>query len=343
MISVIVPVYNVAKYLPQCLESVIGQSYRELEILVVDDGSTDGSGKICDEYALKDERIRVFHTENRGLSAARNYGIDRATGEYIAFLDSDDWIEPDMYEILLGIAEQTGAVGDKMNLRGADIVTCRFFQEYQNKTEEASGPQEPFTVEGSDILHTYIFKREVCQDSWNNLFRSDLFRSVRFPEGRSFEDYAIKPYLLQKAEKMVYTPACLLHYRNRENSLSNRHSMKSLIDYWVVFRERFENLGCLSKEYYHVTLSDCIGAVGRMWRWYAGCSEEEKHQGKEYLDQMQHFCAEHYSEIMSDPYYSKYVKLICRYARTQNSMVFSTLYLMTRLYRKRNRNQHFSE
>ena len=333
MISVIVPVYNVAKYLPQCLESIICQSYQDLEIIVVDDGSTDESGKICDEYALKDKRIRVYHLENQGLSAARNYGIAKAAGEYIAFLDSDDWIEPDMYKILFDLAEQTGA----------DIVTCRFYQEYQNKTEESFGPEKQFVVEGSDILHTYIFQRGICRDSWNNLFRTDLFRSIRFPEGRSYEDYAIKPQLLQKAKKMVYTPACLLHYRNRENSLSNSHSMKGLIDYWVVFRERYDALKSLSNEYHHIALSDCIGTISKMWRWYAGCSEEEKRQGKTYLDQMQRFVKEHYSEILNDPYYSKHTKWTCRYVRTQNPMVFRTLYLITKLYRKRNRNQYFPE
>lgn len=333
MISVIVPVYNVGKYVGQCLESVIGQSFRDLEIIVVDDGSTDGSGTICDEYALKDERIRVYHTENRGLSAARNYGIDRASGEYIAFLDSDDWIELNMYEVLWEIAEQTGA----------DIVTCRFYQEYRDKTEESSGPQEPFTVEGNEILHTYLFQRDVCQDSWNNLFKAELFRDLRFPEGKSFEDYAIKPELLQKAGKMVYTPACLLHYRNRLNSLSNSHSMKSLIDYWVVFHERFEHLGRLSEDYYRITLSDCIGAVGRMWRWYAGCSADEKRWGQAYLDQMQQFCGEHCSEVMGDPRYSKHTKWTCRYAGTQNPVVFRALYQMNKLYRTKNRNQYFAE
>lgn len=333
MISVVVPVYNVRKYVGQCLESVIGQNLRELEILVVDDGSTDGSGTICDEYARKDRRIRVYHTENRGLSAARNYGIEQATGEYIAFLDSDDWIEPDMYEILLDLTMQTNA----------DIVTCRFWQEYQNKTEESTGPEKQFAVEGSEILRTYLFQRDVCQDSWNNLFKTELFRFLRFPEKRSFEDYAIKPQLLQKAKKMVYTPACMLHYRNRENSLSNRHSMKSLIDYWFVFRERFEYLGGLSEEYHRIALSDCIGAVSKMWRWYAGCSQDEKRQGKEYLDQMQQFTEEHCDEIMNDPYYSKHTKWTCKYARMQNPMVFKSLYLMTKVYKKRNRNQYFAE
>ena len=107
MISVIVPVYNVEPYLRKCLDSILAQTYRNLEILVIDDGSTDGSGRICDEYAGRDERIKVFHTENHGLSCARNLGLDNANGEWIGFVDSDDWIEPDMYEVLLPWAGKT--------------------------------------------------------------------------------------------------------------------------------------------------------------------------------------------------------------------------------------------
>ena len=97
MLSIIVPVYNVEPYLRKCLDSIVNQTYRDLEILVIDDGSTDGSGKICDEYK-RDERVKVFHMKNRGLSCARNLGLDEAQGEWIGFVDSDDWIEPDMYE-----------------------------------------------------------------------------------------------------------------------------------------------------------------------------------------------------------------------------------------------------
>ena len=97
-ISVIVPVYNVEQYLPRCVESILAQTYENLEILLVDDGAKDGSGAICDAYARQDERVKVIHKENGGLSSARNAGIDASTGEYLSFVDSDDWIEPDMYE-----------------------------------------------------------------------------------------------------------------------------------------------------------------------------------------------------------------------------------------------------
>lgn len=100
MISVIVPMYNVELYLRKCLDSIVNQTYKNIEILIIDDGSTDNSGMICDEYAQKDDRIKVFHTENQGLSSARNLGLDEATGDWVGFVDSDDWIDDDMYDVL---------------------------------------------------------------------------------------------------------------------------------------------------------------------------------------------------------------------------------------------------
>ena len=127
LISVIVPVYNVENYLPRCLDSIINQTYTNLEILLVDDGATDNSGKLCDEYAQKDNRIRVFHKENGGVSSARNMGLDNATGEYIAFVDSDDYIDKCMYEIMLNSSVQNNA----------DIVVCGYLSQ-SIKTKKAA-------------------------------------------------------------------------------------------------------------------------------------------------------------------------------------------------------------
>ena len=120
LVSVIIPVYNVSRYLPQCFESVISQTYRNLEIIVIDDGSTDDSGSICDQYAEKDDRIHVIHTDNRGLASARNLGLENVSGKYILFIDSDDWIEPQTIETFIGAALKTEA----------DIVIARYCSEY---------------------------------------------------------------------------------------------------------------------------------------------------------------------------------------------------------------------
>ena len=330
IVTIIIPVYNVEKYLCQCLESVINQSYCNLEILIVDDGSTDGSGAICDEYANKDKRITVYHTENGGLSAARNYAIDRAHGEYLAFLDSDDWLRDDAIQRFLDTAIATGA----------DIVACRFYQEYVNESGESSGPKRQFVVEGDEILRIVTIDRAVSNDVWNKFYRANLFNSIRYPEGRLFEDYATTYKLLQVSTRLSYIPDCLIHYRNRENSISNAHAMNNLVDYWWVFHQRFETMSSISDEYYRVTLSDCIGAVSRMWRWYAGCSKEEKKRGTMVLDEMQSFVEKHREEIKTGSY-SRHIKLACQYTKSQNSILLKLLYLTNKLYRSANQHKYY--
>ncbi|MDO5139834.1 MAG: glycosyltransferase family 2 protein, partial [Oscillospiraceae bacterium] len=124
LLSLIIPVYNVRPYLAECLDSAVSQTLKDMEIVIVDDGSTDGCGQICDSYAACDERVTVCHTENKGLAAARNYGLDRICGKYVAFLDSDDWLEDDALQKLLEAIER----------HGADIAVCSFANEYDGKT-----------------------------------------------------------------------------------------------------------------------------------------------------------------------------------------------------------------
>lgn len=336
LVSVIVPVYNVRKYLRQSLESVLGQTYRNLQIFVVDDGSTDGSGHICDEFAARDERVTVFHTDNRGLSEARNFGLARVTGEYVAFLDSDDWLEERAHETL--VCEALSA--------DADVVACRFFQEYANGTGESGGPAERSVIEGDEILRTYLTGNGidfVSHDAWNKLYRADLFDGVRYPSGMIFEDIATTYKLLQRARRLVYVPDCLVHYRNRSGSLSNVHSMKSLVDYWLAYCERFELLGPVCEEYRRLSLSACMEAISRTWRWCAGCTRSERDGARRQMDDMQRFAREHRREVLRDASYSKHVRLASLYAQSRNPLLLRCLYMMTLAYRRRGHNQMFVE
>ena len=333
LISVVIPVYNVEKYLRQCLDSVISQSYRNLEILLVDDGSTDGSGDICDEYKDRDERIQVFHLENKGLSAARNYAIDRAHGTYIAFIDSDDWFELNAVQHLLDTAEATNA----------DIVTCRYYLEYINKTEVSVGGEEAFVVSGPKVMEMLVLQQKVTGDAWNKLYKKSIFADVRYPEGRVFEDIATTYKLFLLSKSLAYTPDCLLHYRNRKNSISNNHSMKSLIDYWVAYRERFLSLKDISEEYHRMVLAEAVGAVSRTWRWYAGCAKQDKKGSKVWLDEMQRFVKAYRKEILGNRTFSRHVRMTCRYAMFQNRILFRVLYILNNTYRCINRNKYFEE
>lgn len=146
-ISVIVPVYKVEAFLRQCIDSIVNQTYRHLEILLVDDGSPDDCGKICDEYAEKDNRIRVFHTSNQGLSSARNFGLQNAAGEFVSFVDSDDWLEPDMYETLL----------ERMEAAGADVSVCGYWFDSVHSSLEIQLENAVYT--GNQPLQALIEKK----------------------------------------------------------------------------------------------------------------------------------------------------------------------------------------
>ena len=211
MISVIVPVYNVELYLRKCLDSIVNQTYRDIEILVIDDGSIDGCGRICDEYAEKDGRIRVFHTENRGLSCARNLGLDNAHGEWIGFVDSDDWIEMDMYENAIN------GIGD------ADIL-C--FQ----KTEG--------TYSGLEALYMFI-NNEISAFIWKKLYRKELFENISFPDGRISEDRATIYLLLHKAKTVRCKNIHGYHYAIRQGSITRTHNLKNIFDYYLAVKEQY--------------------------------------------------------------------------------------------------------
>lgn len=221
MVSVIVPVYNVVSYLQRCVDSIISQTYVDLEIVLVDDGSTDGCSNLCDEFAIKDSRIVVLHQANMGLSAARNAGIDIAKGEYLVFVDSDDWIHPQYVEILLGDMENLQckmAIGEMKkcgNIVGCDAV------------------REKAVVLSKEEAIPRMLKGEWVS-AWAKMFHRSLFDDVRFPVGRNNEDYAILIYLFEKCENICYTKSVVYYYFVREGSISrsslNDHSFDEVIN-----------------------------------------------------------------------------------------------------------------
>lgn len=200
MISIIVPVYNVEPYLCQSIESILSQTYKNLEIILIDDGSFDRCGEICDIYAGKDNRIRVIHTTNKGLSAARNLGIREAKGEFIGFVDSDDWIESDMYEDLLNYIEDYSA----------DISACGFWYEFGDYQTIYHLSENKY--DGITSLYALIEGR-INNSVWNKLFKKDIFKNVLFPEGKCFEDIAIMHLAFNHAKRVVCNSASKYHYR----------------------------------------------------------------------------------------------------------------------------------
>ena len=211
LISIVVPIYNTAKYLPKCIESLINQSYKNIEIILVDDGSTDECGNICDEYKRKDNRIKVFHKKNEGVSAARNDGILMATGEYITFVDSDDSITYDYCERML----------ETMIKNTAQIVICSLFlfKEGENiQIKEKELKVERFNSEEA-ILN--LFKKRYFNGAGGKMFCKYLFDDIKFPVGRIYEDAAVMYKLYRAANFVVETnQEYYLYLKQREGSIT---------------------------------------------------------------------------------------------------------------------------
>lgn len=205
-VSIIIPIYNVERYLQECLDSVAGQTYDNLEIILVDDGATDSSGDICDRYAAVDPRVRVIHQTNAGAAAAKNRGLNMATGDYITFIDSDDWVEKTWIETMLSTAKAAGA----------DLVECGVRKEYVGSTEVMANDPGEYTPQA--YLAQY-FQRWTNSIFWEKLFVRQLTESVRFrTERRCIDDEFYTYKIISNATKIIRIPDPLYHYRQRASS-----------------------------------------------------------------------------------------------------------------------------
>ncbi len=216
-ISVIVPVYNVAGYLPQCVDSILSQDYGDLEIILIDDGSTDTSGELCDRYAALDSRVRVIHQKNGGAAAAKNAGLRLATGEYLAFADSDDYLEPGAYGFLMKALLENGA----------DAAQGSFREVYRNRAEEQRISEE--ILEGYDYLLRFP-KDFSCALLWNKLYRRALFDGVFFEEGHKIDDEYFTYQGFLQPRKVVRADRIVYNYRKRASSvMSSPESAERLV------------------------------------------------------------------------------------------------------------------
>lgn len=212
LISIIIPVYNVCEYLEKCLDSVINQTYNNLEIILVDDGSSDGSEKICDEYAMKDKRVKVIHKENGGVASARNEGVKHSAGAYIGWIDSDDFACSNMFERLYELAQENDA----------DIVIC---DNYINEINEDGSKLEVYTMKAKDIMPDVLLDK-ITSHLWNKLFKRELFNDILFPDISVAEDVAVMHKIFEKANNVTFTKEKLyLYFRRRSNNLTNNYKL----------------------------------------------------------------------------------------------------------------------
>lgn len=208
VISVIIPVYQVEAYLEDCLESVLNQDYRELEVILIDDGSRDASGAICDRFGEKDSRVRVIHQKNGGGAAAKNTGLRMATGEYLSFVDSDDLLEPGAYGYMVGLLEK----------HGADVVRCAFRNLYKNRSEDYSYPERETLVAGKEFLRDYATDWTGGL-LWNKLYKRRLFDGIFFEEGHKIDDEYFTYRGIMNAQTVICDNRVVYNYRKRASSI----------------------------------------------------------------------------------------------------------------------------
>lgn len=231
-ISVIVPVYNKEAYLPQTLDALLGQSFRELEILLVNDGSSDASGAICDDYAARDSRVRVIHQSNRGVSAARNAGLDAARGEYVGFCDADDIPGEDLYETLYGLAQT----------HNCDVAMVKESVRYADGTEAAEQTGKLTVWEDPvPVLERFLLE-QISMGIYTKLIRADLAAKVRFEAGRRInEDKGYLFEIFSQAKRLCYLDACKYAYIRNDSSCSMAPFSEKYLD-MLYFADKIQEI-----------------------------------------------------------------------------------------------------
>ncbi len=236
LISIIVPIYNVEKYIRQCIENIRCQTYKDLEIILVDDGSPDNCGKICDEYAKLDDRVIVIHKENGGLSSARNAGIDIATGDYLGFVDGDDWIKSDMYESML----------KNILNNEADISVCGFYLSFVNLNIPNYNKKELLLLTPEQAIKECLNGIKFNVSAWDKLYKKSIFDEIRYPEGKIYEDAYVIVEILDKCKKVVVDTEPKYYYRQRSGSILQSKYNSRLIDLIDAFNN---NLAIVKRKY----------------------------------------------------------------------------------------------
>lgn len=225
LISVIVPAYNVEKYIARCLDSILSQTYTNLEVLLIDDGSTDSTGRICDDYARKDERVRVIHQENQGLAEVRNIGIREAKGEWIQFVDSDDWIEPETIETCYNLALKNDA----------EIVCFQYVYEYESEEygsrKTNHGDNRYYSdriMSGEEAFSVVMMPGYVDVLSCNKLIKTDILDGIEYPRGKTAEDLLTTYKIVIKARTVLFTAREFYHYLQQSSSITHTYKPDQL-------------------------------------------------------------------------------------------------------------------
>ncbi len=260
LVSVLVPVYNVERYVTQCVDSIINQTYRELQIVLFDDGSTDHSLDICHHYASQDNRIEVYHQENQGVATTRNNLLGKIKGDFVLFVDSDDWIEPDAIESAVELARE----------HEADIVT---FNNVINDRHCKKGDSNVIIWTQEECVHQFLRHISFNGSLWNKLIRTSVLLNERFHDHISYgEDALFCWHILQHVKKVIITPNQYYHYRLNDASISNQKYDKKKMSGHQVWKQISEETCRLWPKYEHVAIANY--AISDMWQlFYAAQSD----------------------------------------------------------------------
>ena len=250
-VSVIIPVYNVEAYIRDCVESVVNQTYCNLEIILVDDGSTDQSGKICDKLKETDKRIFVIHKANGGLSDARNAGIDAATGKYITFIDSDDFVAVNYVEYLLGLIKEYNA----------DISVCEYKETFSRNIEEYKIEKDEKRIfDGKEGTLNLLYQKNFTSSACAKMYKTELFSDVRFPKGKLHEDVAVMYLLFMNSKRISKGEEVLYFYYQRKGSIVNSEFNSRRMDYLTHTKQIIEKMKKIDVALWKAAVSRHISA-----------------------------------------------------------------------------------
>lgn len=303
LLSIIIPIYNVEKYLPATVDSVLSQTFRDFELILVDDGSTDTSGKICDQYARIDNRVKVIHKKNEGVSEARNVGVAEARGDYIGFVDSDDIIEPIMYELMVNAASDYDC----------EIIQCEHDRKSTQSNIKYEITDENFTISTGEKVVGDIFIKtggrctnvlSLC----SKIYKRELFDGIVFPYGKVYEDEARTYQIILKAKKVGELNIPLYHYIKRDNSIITGISINKCLDKAWALRDRMEFFRNTNKDFYLKSVLSYLNCLKstyvNMYKGFVVYTNEDKVIQKLLMDNYSDF------QLVADKYTALYLFMI---------------------------------
>ena len=296
LISIIVPVYNVEKYLKKCVDSIVNQTYKNLEIILVDDGAADNSGKICDELVELDNRIKVYHKKNGGLSDARNYGVERATGDYIGFVDSDDYIDAEMYEKLY----------EAIKKENVDVAECNLKIVYPEKTDLFTDQKYYQICNKQEYLEEYLKIEKIFGSACVRLTKADIAKKLKFPVGKLYEDTYYAYDLIGIVDKYVIVDNPYYNYLMRENSITNAKFNPRIFDLIEIVEKFHTNV---YKNYPSLKeAADCR----KMYAYFSVLNSillEEDFKNNSFYKQIIDYFKEEYTKLLRNKYITRNRKL----------------------------------